>query len=47
MSFFSAGEGQPVEYTRPSGRVMAEGVAWIRGMVVKRECLLIILINLN
>ncbi|EAA9929388.1 hypothetical protein A6856_28825, partial [Salmonella enterica] len=44
MSFFSAGEDQPVECTRPSGRAMAEGVTWIREMVVKRECLLI---NLN
>jgi hypothetical protein len=47
MSFFSDGEGQSMECTRSSGKAMAGGTAWIKRMVVKRECLLIILINLN
>jgi len=47
MNFFSAGEGQSMECAWPSGRAMAGGTAWIKRMVVKREYLLIILINLN
>jgi hypothetical protein len=49
INFFSVGvgEGQPVECTRPSGGALAEEVAWGKEMTVKRECLLIILINLN
>lgn len=53
INFFSVGvgvgvgEGQPVECTRPSGGALTEEVAWGKEMTVKRECLLIILINLN
>lgn len=47
INFFSVGEDQQVECTRPSGGALAEEVAWVKEMTVKRECLLIILINLN